>query len=607
MEPLQYDDPRRVGPFHLVGRLGAGGMGRVYLGREPGGRAVAVKVVRSDVLDEEGIFRRRFAREIAAARAVRSPFTVPVVAADPEAGTPWLASAYLPGVTLAQAVAAHGALPVRTLRHLAGGIAVALDDIHGAGLVHRDLKPSNVLLTVDGPRVIDFGIALLSGATTLTRTEQTVGSLGFMSPEQFESADVGPASDVFSCGVVLAYAASARLPFGEGPLAVLVANITMRDPDLEGVPGEFTELVRACLAKRPEDRPSPRELLAGLDNWAEATREHLDEAWLPGDVVHHMVRIATSVLGADGATAPVASGTATNSNPWLRAAADLRLPTADVPADSGRHPRIPPPPRNATPTGHGHGPQPGHAPEPADRIISREGGFVVGALSRVRSRRGVLAGCVAVAAAAALCVFAVLRTNDAATNHPSTNAGPFTGPTQLPTGAPSETGTPMEQMAKTLDRLLPPGTGRVEIDPLGNAYANTHAFVIIADEHQFHVMLRLDTKRERPAPDDVKCDNTATPADPHRAPCVTGVLPTGEKARVYRMEGSSADIAVHDIPHVYLWHNDRDIELSIWPDARTPKVVPVPLSDQQLLAMVGDATFLSLTQKIPNKTADEDS
>ncbi|MFI6585656.1 PQQ-binding-like beta-propeller repeat protein [Embleya sp. NPDC050493] len=392
MEPLHHDDPRRLGPFNLVGRLGTGGMGRVYLGRGPGGRTVAVKTVRSDLLEDGDDFRRRFTREIAAARAVTGVFTAPLVDADPDAATPWLATAYMPGVTLADAVAAHGPLPMRTVLHLARGLAVALEHIHAVGLVHRDVKASNVLLTADGPRVIDFGIAHLAGATSLTRASQTLGSIAFMSPEQFETAEVGPASDVFSCGVVLAYASTAQLPFGEGPLPLLFANITLHEPDLDSVPEEFRSFIRACLSKRPQDRPLPRELVAELDNMVDTTDPSREAAWLPADVLHQVARVATDVLGSDWAAHAAGEGSgdpdlgdsalgdsARVANPWLgltparppisaAPAPPSAVASDSVPPTQPRHPRIPSPPKPGIYHPHAEAPtstrRPHEAPPP---------------------------------------------------------------------------------------------------------------------------------------------------------------------------------------------------------------------------------------------------
>ncbi|MFI1378498.1 substrate-binding domain-containing protein [Embleya sp. NPDC020886] len=301
VDALRADDPRRVGPFRLLGRLGAGGMGQVYLGRGPEGRTVAVKRVRVELLDDEDTFRPRFAREVEAARRVRGPFTAPVVAADAYAEVPWLATAYIPGMALGEAVGAFGPLPPHTLGAVASGLADALVAMHAVGLVHRDLKPANVLLAVDGPIVIDFGIALLDGATALTRPGHTLGTLGFMSPEQFERADVGPASDVFSYGAVLAYAATGRLPFGSGPWPVLLANLTGRDPDLAGAPEAFLPLLRACLDKEPDRRPTPTLARALVPS---GTGEDLPGGWLPAPLAHELLRIAGRALDAEGVPDP---------------------------------------------------------------------------------------------------------------------------------------------------------------------------------------------------------------------------------------------------------------------------------------------------------------
>src|SRR5438034_576062 len=209
MRELQPGDPQLIGPYRLRGRLGAGGMGRVYLGLSPGGRAVAVKVIRAD-LAQDSEFRARFRREVAVARTVSGLFTAPVIDADVEAPVPWLATAYVPGPSLADAVSQHGPLPAASVLALARGLAEALSAIHAAGVVHRDLKPANVLLAEDGPRLIDFGISRAIEASVLTHTGLVVGSPGFMSPEQAEGREVGPPSDVFSLGAVLAFAATGQ-------------------------------------------------------------------------------------------------------------------------------------------------------------------------------------------------------------------------------------------------------------------------------------------------------------------------------------------------------------------------------------------------------------
>jgi len=210
LQELQAGDPSQIGPYLLLGRLGAGGMGQVFKGKSPGGRQVAVKVIRPELAGEPG-FLTRFAREVAAARMVSGLFTAPVVDADPTAPLPWLVTGYVNGPSLSEAVNEHGPLPVASVLALAAGLAEGLAAVHAAGVVHRDLKPSNVLLAADGPRVIDFGISRAVDATDLTRTGMVIGSPAFMSPEQVEDSEVGPASDVFSLGSVLVFAAT-----GEG-------------------------------------------------------------------------------------------------------------------------------------------------------------------------------------------------------------------------------------------------------------------------------------------------------------------------------------------------------------------------------------------------------
>jgi hypothetical protein len=256
-------DPLTVGPYRLLGRLGAGGMGQVFLGRSPGGRLVAVKVVRHELAGEPG-FRKRFAREVSAARNVSGMFTALVVDADPDADVPWLATAYVPGPSLTEAVEEHGVLPAPSVVGLAAGLAEGLAAIHAAGVVHRDLKPSNVLLAHDGPRVIDFGISRAIETTMLTQSGTVMGSPGFMSPEQADGAPVGPPSDIFSLGAVLTFAATGAGPFGIGPTPALLYRVVTREPDLARVPPELRGLIGRCLTKDPAGRPTAGDLLAEL-------------------------------------------------------------------------------------------------------------------------------------------------------------------------------------------------------------------------------------------------------------------------------------------------------------------------------------------------------
>jgi Protein kinase domain len=264
VDALQHDDPQWVGRYRLLKRLGTGGMGRVYLGQSPGGRLVAVKLIRPELADDAG-FRRRFADEVNAARRVSGIFTAPVVDADPDGRQPWLVTAYVAGPSLADAVEAQGPMPVESVLTLAAGLAEGLGAVHAAGVVHRDLKPSNVLLASDGPRIIDFGISRATDSAWLTNAGGVVvGSPGFMSPEQAEGRHVGPATDIFSLGGVLAYAATGQAPFGAGSASALLYRVVYGAAATGHVPAPLRRLVESCLAKDPADRPSTEELLAEL-------------------------------------------------------------------------------------------------------------------------------------------------------------------------------------------------------------------------------------------------------------------------------------------------------------------------------------------------------
>ncbi len=263
VEELGRRDPRHVGPYQLQGRLGSGGMGHVFLGQSPGGRLVAVKVIRPDLADGPD-FRRRFAREVTAARRVGGIFTAPVVDADPAAPQPWLVTAYVEGPSLADHVAQNGAMPESEVIRLGCALAEGLAAIHAVGIVHRDLKPSNVLLASDGPRIIDFGISRAVEATSLTESGLIVGSPGYMSPEQADGREVGAASDVFSMGAVLAFAATGTEPFGTGAASALLYRVVHGEPALTGISDELHEVISACLRKIPAERPTPARLLALL-------------------------------------------------------------------------------------------------------------------------------------------------------------------------------------------------------------------------------------------------------------------------------------------------------------------------------------------------------
>jgi serine/threonine protein kinase len=277
MDDLRPGDPRRIGPYWLEARLGSGGMGNVYLGRSPGGRHVAIKVIRAE-LAADAEFRARFAREVAAMRKVSGIFTVAVADADLRGPTPWLATSYVAGPSLADEVEAHGPLSPGVVLMLAAGLAEGLVAIHSAGLVHRDLKPSNVLLAEDGPRLIDFGIARAVDSSALTSTGMVMGSPGFMSPEQARGRETGPASDIFSLGAVLAFAATGREPFGSGSGEVLLDRVVSGEPDTDGLPRRIRPLVERCMIKDSRRRPTAAQLLAELSTAQSATRTLLAPA-----------------------------------------------------------------------------------------------------------------------------------------------------------------------------------------------------------------------------------------------------------------------------------------------------------------------------------------
>ncbi|MFJ9901871.1 protein kinase [Streptomyces sp. NPDC101152] len=299
MQPLGVDEPTAVGPYRLLGRLGAGGMGRVYLGRSAGGRTVAVKIVHPHfALDEE--FRARFRREVQAARKVGGAWTAPVLDADPEAPVPWVATAYAAGPSLAAAVADTGPLPVPSVRALGAGLAEALAAVHDLGLVHRDVKPSNVLLTLDGPLLIDFGIARATdGTASLTSTGVSIGSPGYMSPEQILGKGATGAADVFSLGAVLVFAATGQPPFPGDSSASLLYKVVHEQPELGPLSGELREVTQACLAKEPSERPTPAELARRLA--PEGAARLVAGGWLPGTLVEQVSRSAVRLLNLEPA------------------------------------------------------------------------------------------------------------------------------------------------------------------------------------------------------------------------------------------------------------------------------------------------------------------
>ncbi len=286
MEPLRRWDPERIGPFAVLGRLGAGAMGQVYLGKSTAGRLVAVKTIKIEFAEEAG-FRTRFAHEVAAARRVSGVFTAAVVAADADADVPWLATAYVAAPSLSRLTRACGPLPVPAVRWLAAGCAEALESIHNAGLVHRDLKPSNVLVAPDGPRVIDFGVARAAERIQLTVTHGAVGTPAYMAPEQArDTRQATAASDMFSLGATLLYAATGHAPYdGETVMDVLV-RLATEPPDLDGLPADLAGIVTACLERSPRYRPTSAALLSELAPYVDAAPAPGEgHSYLPGEAL----------------------------------------------------------------------------------------------------------------------------------------------------------------------------------------------------------------------------------------------------------------------------------------------------------------------------------
>ncbi|MBT2415367.1 PQQ-binding-like beta-propeller repeat protein [Streptomyces sp. ISL-12] len=350
VDQLTQHDPRRIGPFEVLGRLGAGGMGLVYLARSASGRRVAIKTVRTE-LAEDQLFRVRFTREVEAARAVSGFYTAAVVDADPRAAVPWLATAYVPAPSLEEIVNECGPLPAQAVRWLAAGVAEALQSIHGAGLVHRDLKPSNVLVVEDGPRVIDFGIASGVSNTRLTMTNVAVGTPAYMSPEQAkDSRSVTGASDVFSLGSTLVFAATGHAPFhGANPVET-VFMLLREGPDLDGLPEELRPLIESCMQMEAHGRPSPADLQSqlaphlfgsGSDDSGTAS------AWLP----ERAVSLIESRRGGRPAIRPAA--TAARPAPAARVPAPVPPPPSHDPVVPGRPAPVPavPAPAGAPDTG----------------------------------------------------------------------------------------------------------------------------------------------------------------------------------------------------------------------------------------------------------------
>ena len=311
-EPLRRWDPERIGPYVILGRLGACAMGQVYLGRSAAGRLVAVKTIKVEMAEEAG-FRTRLAQEVAAARRVSGFFTAAVVEADPDADLPWLATAYVPAPSLARLVAVCGPLPVTSVRWLAAGCAEALESIHGVGLVHRDLKPSNVLIAPDGPRVIDFGVARAAERMGVTTSRGTVGTPAYMAPEQArDTHQASAASDVYALGATLVFAATGHPPYQGDSVMDVLSRLATEEPDLSGLPGELTGLIAACLQRVPRERPTSSAMLAQLGQFTETRAgEH---SYLPDEAMALIAQYQSNPLLASAQPAPDDSGDATSAS-----------------------------------------------------------------------------------------------------------------------------------------------------------------------------------------------------------------------------------------------------------------------------------------------------
>ncbi|MDT0265392.1 serine/threonine-protein kinase [Streptomyces sp. DSM 44915] len=401
--PLGPQDPRQVAGYRLVARLGSGGMGSVYLSFTPGGQPVAVKVVRGEFADDQA-FRRRFAHEVRAARQVQGIYTVPVLDSNTEGAAPWLATAFVAGLSLHEVVTEHGPLPSQTVLLLVGGVAEALQSIHATGIVHRDLKPGNVLLSADGPKVIDFGIARAADVTALTGTDVRVGTPAFMAPEQITGTSLTPAADVFTLGIVAHYAATGGHPFGEGAAHTMMYRMVQEEPDLAAAPETLRGLIGACLAKDPAARPTPAQIIEGCRALSPGQTLQRGESWLPPSV-------AAAVAVRRNAT----------------------LPAPEAPLGAGPAPATPPPatPPAMPPLAQPATPPPGPpTPPPSTPPLVTTGGLPAGAAGdpgqQARGRRVILM--LAATAVVAAVAGAVLAVKFFGTEAASTN--PEAGPTE---------------------------------------------------------------------------------------------------------------------------------------------------------------------------------
>jgi serine/threonine protein kinase len=441
LAPLRRWDPERIGPFALLGRLGAGAMGQVYLGRSTAGRLVAVKTIKIEFADEAG-FRARFAHEVAAARRVSGVFTAAVVAADADADVPWLATAYIAAPSLNRLVRGGGPLPVPAVRWLAAGCAEALESIHNAGLVHRDLKPSNVLVSPDGPRVIDFGVARAAERIQLTVTRGALGTPAYMAPEQArDTRQASMASDVFALGATLLFAAAGHPPYQGDTVMDVLVRLATEPPDLSGLPAELTPIVTACLERSPRNRPTSTAILAELAPFVGATPA-------PGSGHSYLPASALTLIGEyqRSPQPPPEAGTADGQDqPPL--SDDV---SEDVSEDGtfGSYTALPAPRRSRWPRRRGDGDGPGPPAAPGARPAR-------GRRRQIMAGAGLLAGAVAlVAAGAALGALFTGGTGQAPASRgtPTSTAGDATSGTRSP-GPPPGLPPPLPSGTSTTPKL----------------------------------------------------------------------------------------------------------------------------------------------------------
>ncbi|WP_404953382.1 serine/threonine-protein kinase [Streptomyces sp. 147326] len=386
-QPLKADDPAVVGGYRLAAVLGAGGMGKVYLSFTPGGRPVALKVIRPE-FSEDPEFRHRFQREVQSAQRVQGLYTAPVIDFDTEGAQPWLATAYVAGPSLAEAVSAYGALPLRSVLLLTVGAAEALHVIHAAGIVHRDLKPANVLLAADGPRVIDFGIARAADTTALTGTGVSVGTPAFMAPEQAAGAAVTPATDIFALGQIAAYAAIGAPAYGNGPSHAVLYRIVHEDPDLSRLPSELRPLISRCLSREPAGRPALTEIIE-LCHGLSPDPLRQGEDWLPQTLAGSLT--VRQQLPEPARTPPPAAPTPTAYSPHVPppGGVDPHAPTGFGPAAAPTQTAAGRP--GAAPAG------PGFPPTPPPAVSGQQAWGPPPPPQRRRGRGPVIAGVVVAA------------------------------------------------------------------------------------------------------------------------------------------------------------------------------------------------------------------